>query len=267
MAWLDAWPVNGAGWVLPELERCFLRHARGLDLVRRLLEAAVAGRLGRGIIACDSWAWAFLQRVWAIPQPEVYTLQAFDANRLAVHLLNPASAGAGHGLWVRNARTGEDVLPLGDVEGGVPASDEMRRLAAHCRDNPGIAWRYWRSHLRTEPDPSAADIDAENGQPADAWPADTDTMWWSSGRDPVMPADTGDDMAFVLHGLLLHNGLPEELLARLMPLSRDQLGAVLQRLARLGLVECDVRPWQVAPLGYTAARDFLRGRGYLVDAF
>lgn len=41
-----------------------MRHAGGLTLVRRLLERAVSGQLGRGLIGCDSWAWAYLQKVW-----------------------------------------------------------------------------------------------------------------------------------------------------------------------------------------------------------
>ena len=266
-SWLDDWPRDAEGWLLPSLERCYLRHPQGLTLVRRLLEALTAGRLGRGLVACDSWAWAFLQRVWVIPQPEVYTLQAFDGERLSACFLQLAHRGGRH-LRVRNAHTGEDILPWPDAsseeaEKAQAASAELRRLAAHCRGNLGVAWTYWRTHLRTEPDPEEAEAVEQTEDRQD----EADTVWWSSGRAPVMPVETGDDLAFVLHALLLHNGLDLATLEHLLPLSHGQLAAVVARLVQLGLVEQAGGRHRVAPLGYAAAREFLRGRGYLVDAF
>ncbi|MDX5334375.1 MAG: hypothetical protein LPK58_10025 [Gammaproteobacteria bacterium] len=269
IAWLEDWPRDGEGWLLPSLERCYLRHPQGLALVRRLLEAVTAGRLGRGLVVCDSWAWAFLQRVWVIPQPEVYTLQAFDGERLSAYFLQLAHRGGRH-LRVRNAHTGEDILPWPDTpsdeaEKTRAASAELRRLAAHCRGNLGVAWTYWRTHLRTEPDPEEAEaVEQTEDRQGEA---DTDTVWWSSGRAPVMPVETGDDLAFVLHALLLHNGLDLATLERLLPLSHGQLAAVVARLVQLGLVDQAGGRHRVARLGYAAAREFLRGRGYLVDAF
>lgn len=61
-------------WVLPTLERVYLRHAAGLGLVRQLLRQACSGRLGRGIIGCDSWAWAFLCRAGPNSRARTLTL-------------------------------------------------------------------------------------------------------------------------------------------------------------------------------------------------
>lgn len=44
--WLEDWPKSDHLWVLPNLEHCFLRHADGLGLVRRLLAQAASGALG-----------------------------------------------------------------------------------------------------------------------------------------------------------------------------------------------------------------------------
>ena len=70
-------------WLIPLLEKCFLRHEKGLNLVRRLIMDAVSGRLGRGVIGCGSWAWAYLQKVSAeIDVLPAVTPQALDAHRL-----------------------------------------------------------------------------------------------------------------------------------------------------------------------------------------
>ena len=45
--------------VIPRLERCFLRHHRGLRLMRLLIET-VWGTPRRLIIGCDAWAWKYL---------------------------------------------------------------------------------------------------------------------------------------------------------------------------------------------------------------
>ena len=76
---------RGTPWVFPCLERAYLRHPEGLTMVRRFLANAYAGNLGRGIIGCDSWAWAFLRHVWRGRVPVTVTLQAFDETRLARH--------------------------------------------------------------------------------------------------------------------------------------------------------------------------------------
>jgi small conductance mechanosensitive channel len=46
------------------------------------LRGPASGRLGKGIIGCDSWAWAYLQWVWPLAQPEALTMQAFDGEKL-----------------------------------------------------------------------------------------------------------------------------------------------------------------------------------------
>jgi hypothetical protein len=45
--------------VIPELERCFLRHHRGIRLARQLVETVWAQPC-RLVIGCDNWAWKYL---------------------------------------------------------------------------------------------------------------------------------------------------------------------------------------------------------------
>ncbi|MEJ0009490.1 MAG: hypothetical protein WDN72_02545 [Alphaproteobacteria bacterium] len=58
--------------VIPALERCFLRHHRGLRIARQLIETTWA-EPRRLIIGCDAWSWKYLQHAVDIdalcPQP------------------------------------------------------------------------------------------------------------------------------------------------------------------------------------------------------
>lgn len=140
--WLGEWPNIDRLWVLPHLEHCFLRHANGLELVRRFLEWAASGRLGRGLIGCDSWGWAYLKRVSPPPQWSPLTLQAFDGERLARLFTSKRDAG-GHNNCVRflNAKTGKTIL-CSPPEQESEISSELNQLAARCRGNFGMALAY-----------------------------------------------------------------------------------------------------------------------------
>jgi hypothetical protein len=271
---LDDWvsQVDTQGhrpWVLPRLEHCYFRHARGLWLARRLFELAFTGRMGQGLIGCDSWAWAYLERIWPFPGVKVLTLQAFDGRRLSTYFLESALASRNRRLRVRHARTGENLLP--DLEHDesdqedFEVSVELKRLAAHCRGNLGVARSYWRSRLRSAPDEDELkDADAERS----AASPDDEVVWLTAGiADPVLPAETGEEVVLVLHALLLHNGPPERLLPDLLPLSHDRILSILLRMKDLGLVETLHDRWCISALGYATAREALRARGYLIDAF
>jgi hypothetical protein len=83
-----------------------------------------------------------------------------------------------------------------------------------------------------------------------------------------LPAETGDDVALLLHALLAHDGLHADLLPAVLPLPLHHVMALLQRLQAADLVQprADGR-WAVGALGYGVARRLLRGRDYLVDDF
>ncbi len=255
--WLEHWPDPARPWVLPNLERCFLRHARGLTLVRDFLERAESGRLGRGLIGCDSWGWAYLQRIWPVPRPDALTLQAFDGLRLAQLFTQMANAREGVRIRFRNAATGDDILTV--PARGAPVRLELIQLAAHCRGNVGTAHRYWRERLRAEPEP-----DADVVQPA----ADEEGIWVSpTPLEPALPLEQGEEAALLLHALLLHGALPEGLLPDMLPLSAHRCMALLLRLRSAGLAQLQDQCWSVPALAYASVRHALRNRGYLTDDF
>lgn len=282
-SWLESLPRGGGqAWVLPALERCFLRHANGLDLVRRFLERAISGELGPGVIGCDSWAFAFVQRIWPLPGTPALTLQAFDGAALADLFVKPkARPGARHETRFLSASSGESLLPekTQTASRGEPSesklgktSSELRQLAAHCRGNPGLAWHYWRKQLRSEPEHDQQNRDDEQGGARSAGrragqPAD-EIVWVARDVEaPSLPADADEDVAFVLHALLLHRGLTTDLLALLLPTPSARVASQLLRLQALGLLVREDERWQVAPLAYPSVREFLRARSYLIDAF
>jgi len=263
--WFDSWPVSDLPWILPNLERCYLRHASGLTLLRELFERAENGRLGRGVIGCDSWGWAYLQRVWPMSRPDVLTLQAFDGQRLASLLTHLVALRSNKRICFRNARTGNDILTIPGSDSEVPR--EIVELAALCRGNVGIAILYWRDRLRTEPDTEETNSDADKKM-SEQGETDEERVWVSAKlSEPVLPIGTDEYTAFVLHALLLHGGMPASLLPELLPLSHYRCMAILLRLRNAGVVEWKQGCWWVAGLAYENVRGFLCGHDYLADSF
>lgn len=282
-SWLETLPRRGGqAWALPGLERCFLRHANGLDLVRRFLERALGGELGAGVIACDSWAYAFIQRIWPLPGTPALTLQALDGPALADYFLTPRPASDGLSQTrFHSARSGEPLRAdetLAQANGNRSENTrkqslpEFRLLAARCRGNPGLAWHYWRKQLRSEPDQDQKDRcdDDEDSCPARerAGQIANDIVWVAQDLvTPALPIEADEDVAFVLHALLLHRGLTTDLLALQLPVARTRIASQLLRLQALGLLVRHDAWWHVAPLAYSTVREYLDTRGYLIDAF
>ncbi|MBM9511260.1 hypothetical protein [Desulfogranum marinum] len=264
--WLSS-QVTGAGpWVLPNLEKVYLRHAEGLQLVRQFIAHACSGNMGKVIIGCDSWAWAFIQHLWSGPTPAVMTLQAFDEPRLIKYFQGLINASTGGRLLIRLSDDGRYVLPLPEKhDTGVEYSNFLQIVAAYSRGNFGITRKIWCSSMQTEP--------GENQQEhlgTEQADMSQQTIWiipWNQLKLPSLPSDIGCNEAFILHALLLHSGLTQEVLQRLLPLPQKSVLATLYRLKEYELVERDNADWQVTPLGYPAVRQFLQSSRYLVDQF
>jgi hypothetical protein len=266
--WLSSQMTGEQPWVLPALERVYLRHAAGLGLMRQFLHQAYSSSLGCGIIGCDSWAWAFLRRVWPNRRSRTLTLQAFDQERLSLYLQRLAEVPERPPLLFRQA-SGKYVLPPpaeNSEETTVVDRDFLGRLAAYSRGIPGIAWTLWRVSLRNRPDAQMTPGEpcAEDLKPPHR------TIWvapWNDIKKPTLPAYAGRDQAFVLHALLLHNGLTAEWLEQLLPLSPDQVMEALWLLQDAGLLERAGEVWRVSPVGYPIVRKFLEDQRYFIDDF
>jgi hypothetical protein len=249
-------------WVMPELERCYLRHAEGLDLVRHFLENAMCGAYGPGIIGCDSWAWAYLQYVWPAHSASVLTLQGLDGARLSRLLRQLSVARVRENFCFKSAGNGNTILCAED-DANARATAAITHLAVRARGNVGLALHYWRDALRSEPE-SEEEQKSEEDTTADK----TRTVWVADlASSPVPPHDDTDNIAFILHTLLLHHGVEEELLPELLPMSRQHAMATLLRLRDSGILQQQNNLWYVAPLAYHGTCTYLREHNYLMDAF
>ena len=263
-SWFSAQIDDGAPWVLPALENLYLRHVDGLHLIRHFLDLACTGKIGRGIIGCDSWAWAFLSHLWHGRTPTTLTFQALDESRLITHFQPSCGVSDDNPLLFRLSDNGDYVLPpLEQDEKSYKYSNFLQILAAHSRGAFGVAQAIWRASMQAEPDEklSKEDENKDSSIPHR-------TIWiipWNKLKLPVVPSSAGRDEAFILHALLLHNGLSLDVLKLLLPPS--QVMENIYWLEEEGLVAQNDTVWHVTAQGYPAARHFLENNGYLVDQF
>lgn len=254
-------------WVILGLEKCFLRHPRGLEPVRRLLAEVKAGRLGSGIIACGSWAWAYLEVAAGADILPAVTPQALDAEGLFRWLGQLPAPQAQARYSFRLAGSREALFPEREANEALSPDKHLTELAACSRGIGGVALGIWRHSLRTMPeDPAAAPApdspdDARDGRQA-IQVLPRNALQLPSVTSVERPA--GD---FVLHSLLLHNGLSEELLLELLPLPRQKLLRVLFQLHAAGVLTQAGDVWHVSPLGYPAVKIHMQDRNFLTDPF
>lgn len=256
--------------MIPALERCYLRHPHGLTLVRRFFDRLDTGRLGEGLIGCDSWAWAYLRRAVRGCPPRALVAQALEHERLSAWLRQLAEGDGLQQVLFRQSDSGALVLPppaaLADaVDTTAGESDFVTHLAAHSRGIPGIAWSLWRDALRSCPDEDlAAEKDAEGtcemGQAVWVLP-------WGEIEKPALAAGFGVEHTLVLHALLLHDGLAADLLAEVLSLATGAALGVFSELREAGLLEDRQDTLRVSAAIYPAVRQHLNGEGYLTDEF
>jgi hypothetical protein len=267
---------------LPNLERFYLRHQSGIEGMRKLLDRLCCTPR-RFVVGCNSWAWSYLDlsmRFGALtPRPLV--LAPLDGTRLQrwLHIL-AASGGLGN-LVFRLADDGSYSLP--PVEHATPVNEEdaetesdetkqeapsspfLQRLAARSRGNPLVAWAIWRQCLHI-----GKDEDAEEAAQEAAAQDRGRTLWvrpWQEIRLPEVPRGTDTGELLLLHTLLLHDGLPADLLDALLPFSLGDIRQRLYRLRSAGLVKEETDLWRVTLLGYPAVRAALNDEDFLIDAF
>jgi hypothetical protein len=268
--WLKQMEKKDTPWVVPALERCYLRHVHGLTLVRQMFERINTGAMGNGIIGCDSWALAFLKHVLPGRLPDALVAQAFDDRRLSWWFYQLASNQFQKPIHFRQTNNGESVLPFEPEhaeldKAGIKTSAFINQLAAHSRGIPGIALCLWRKALRKEPDKTMTDTSLSETQ-SDM----KSTIWvlpWDKLDHPALPSSISPESSILLHSLLLHNGLSQEVLAEILPFSPNVIIRMALVLKDAGLIEENNGQWKVSPSGYPIVRLYLNGEGYLTDQF
>jgi hypothetical protein len=128
-----------------------------------------------------------------------------------------------------------------------------------------VAWAIWRQCLHI-----GTDEDAEEAAQEAAARDRGRTLWirpWQEVLLPELPRGTDTAELLLLHTLLLHDGLPADLLDALLPFSSGDIRQRLYRLRSGGLVKEEEGLWRVTLLGYPAVRTALSDEDNLVDAF
>lgn len=266
--WWDEQELSGP-WVIPELADFWLRHSDGLCLVQELLQRIVAGEVGPGLVGCSSWCWQF----WESYLPDAHlaplTPAPMDAERLGQWLEYLACSRDRRPVTARMTDDGLYVLPADN-----PSEDSKRKhsgflrdLATAARGIPEVALAIWQRSLRARPED---DAEAEGNSQE---PKGSERHCWVVPLDqlslPAMPQSRERAVGFILHALLLHDGLHEERIALVTGLDHLELHLALSRLLRSDLVSLAEasRRWHVTPVGYPTVRRHLQSWGYPVDAF
>lgn len=268
--------------VIPQLGKCFLRHQDGLALVENLLDK-LQNPQRNYLIACDSWAWAYLEKVLHIDAmlPTPLVLAPIDGIRLQFWLPTLSQTSKGQFVF-RNSSNGQLVFPVMtnyeeqllfnarpnqmELYGAWVGEDSfLKQLTAYCRGIPQVIWLIWRECLQVQ-SKSRLDISARFKTSEDWY-----TVWvkpLSQLSLPTIPFPSSRIETMVLHALLLHGGLSTQLLDFLLPYSHNEIRHAIATLSGEGLVAVDANKiWQVSLLGYPAVRRFMHNEGYLVDAF
>ncbi len=275
--------ADGKHWVLPSLERCFLRHQNGLGLLRSWLDWA--DEQPAGLVICDSWAWAFLSNTLHLDQilPPPRTLEPLDAGALKRWFRRLPGQKNRKEYTFRQADSGkliyvsdtskqiqdseEEGQPDRSKREGLEESDYLEHLAARSRGIPEVAWHIWKQCLLVENDGEVEEAVEEKAEEK----ASTDhgkTIWvrpWDQLQLPEASGAFGLNEAFVLQALLLHDGLPDSLLPRLLPLMPFAIAGSIRRLQIANLIANDSACRRVTSLGYVAVREFLHDEGFLTD--
>ncbi|WP_263788364.1 hypothetical protein [Salinibacter grassmerensis] len=259
-AWVAAQRSGKTPWVLPRLERWWLRTPDGVAFVRSLLDAWAEGTLGRGVIGVDRHAWRYLRHVWPGQARRRVTLRPPSGEALARWFWRLARQGGAPEGTVEEQDGGGRVLPRPEWNSGRATSPEdettvstfLQSLAAHSDGNPGVAWALWRRSLQA-PGPEASAATMATVPP---WPA--------LDRPGRPDAPEGSDL-LLLHALVLHGGLPDAVLAHVTPVERYERRERLRTLHREGLLTKADGAWQVTAAGYPVACALLRDEAYLSD--
>lgn len=262
--------------VIPELERFYLRHADGLELIRQLME-----RLWHShcpvIVGCDSWAWAYFCKVLRIDAVfrSPLVLNALDGDALW-SWLRPIPRGR---FVVRADWNDEVIFPIetgadaakeeedGSSKNGKPpyqGAPYFQTIAALSRGIPGVAAALWRKCL--------CDGEANQAQEGNE-PKNTHQGVSIRVRAldrvslPSLNSKAATREAVVLHTLLLHAGLSTSFLLRLVPFPPAEAMGTLSSLNAAGMVSEIEGFWSVPPLAYPQVRAFLKAETLLIDAF
>jgi hypothetical protein len=252
---------------IPDLALFYRRHHAGFKLIQDLL-AWIHQRSQPCLLGCSSWAWAYLVKAISLQSflPAPLALSPRSADDLAEWFTDLSAGVQKFGFVFRQADTGKFVLAPaqnGSLETSNDLSDFTRYLAAYSRGNAGAAWAIWRRSIQY-------DIDDEIDEKVlETVEADKRRTLWVKRWSKLEFLDIGVKLLqphlFLLHTILLHNGLPVTDVALLLPAIYPQAEQSLYQLQAYDLIEKVGDRWQVRAARYPAVRGVLNQEGFLCD--
>jgi hypothetical protein len=266
--------------VIPQLDKFFLRHYNGIEHFRLFMAKLVS--LGQKcIIGCNSWLWKFLTQAMHFSESflEPCFLQSFGANELQDFFCRLESQNGVNLTVFRQTDTGAFVLPMlktyegtmskklkeeyEDKKEDFPALF-MKKLALHSRGIPLVAWSIWRSSMNMGPEEEVAEA-AKDAAAADRGK----TIWvkpFEKISKPEIPTGLGRSASFILQLLLIQDGLPQNIIYKLLDFDKDAIAGTLYQLRQAGVVVLENDVWRVSWIGYPEVRRFLSQEDYLLDS-
>ncbi|WP_372964398.1 hypothetical protein [Marinobacter sp.] len=265
VGWWDE-QLGGDDWVLPELADFWLRHRSGLNLLKEFFARVALDNAGNGVVGCSSWCWQF----WLRYLPELHvgpiTLAPLTGERLTQWLHYLAAEKSGRPLTARMTHDGLYVLPAQAEDPKTKYSGFCQDLANLARGNRGVTHAIWQRTLRAKPEEETGQDDDEEN------PVDGPKCWVVPLHQlslPSVPHGSGLQAGFVLHALLMHNGLTAEQLEWVTGSAARELTLTLARFIRADVILQDETTgvYRLTPLGYPSVRKYLQSKGFPVDGF
>ncbi|WP_145074618.1 hypothetical protein [Aureliella helgolandensis] len=270
--WESMPQVSSGVLVIPHLERFFLRHHAGLDLLRQFTQWVWQAPC-RVVVGCDSWAWAYLTQaiqIHSVFSPPI-AMRAFDPHALMewFQLIESRERP----FLYRDSE--EELFPpveteaAGDSNGKRSAGrltierkteELLEKIAVIARGNPGVACAIWGRLLCTKAQEAECEQSARHPMPVRV-------RALADLQRPILPPKSSTREAIVLHTLLLHRGLQPDIILQLVPFPPSKAIETLASLEAAQLIELQDGFWRVTLLAYPAVRSALKADGLLVDDF
>lgn len=252
--------------LIPNLERFYLRHQDGLDLLRCIIERLATCR--SVLLGCDSWAWAYLRHAAGIEDALGKPLAPAPFNDARLDNWFRKNYDLTH-IEFRQIGDDKPVFPSCPdrppdeaTKAPPPTTTPIKALAAQSRGNLGVALALWRASLRTH-NPCADD--------AIPTPDPAQTVYWVKTPTDFEPQlDTtqiGQRHRFVLHAILLHGGLTQSMLTALLPATREETWSAIRELQAAHILQTQGDTLHIAPTAYPEVRRDLHEEGFLTDTF
>ena len=204
------------------------------------------------LIGCNSWAWAFLDRVCLISAyfSQVMMLPKLEADALEKWLVP----------FTQKLTQGRDQ----DTTAIALGENYWQNLASLAVGGGTVASELWLRSLRFREDNLPKDIDLEslNGY-ADEW-----QDWHLPLRlvNPILPSLASLEMSdyYLLHALLIHGSISRDLLALSLGETESQVQAQVQKLLRSDILQQTQQGLSVRPAHYPKLKTELSSNNFLI---